>query len=321
MNCSYAIQLGWNQIHIIGAYIMKFKMLATCVAVALLAGCGDDSESTSTSVQAYDGAIKGIAGTYSCVDDSGAVIASGLIPNTDSTGYASVNDLTVLNTPEKCTFAFQATAGAIDVSNSKDMSKVALTIPKGLASTGTPPRATPFTTLVAKLIESDANKYPNGYTEDAARTVLSDLGLSSLENTGGVTIAEIMSDLDSAITKVKTNSPALAAKLVATTHIVSDVLTKTDLSVTQISNATQNLVTKITTTYPNYPTGGTGSVVVDVKDYDLSTVTESVLSDLSSLAEPQVDEAKPFTEGDTSGNNPTGTGTGTGTDGSGTSGD
>ncbi len=290
-------------------------MLATCVAVALLAGCGDDSESTSTSVQAYDGAIKGIEGTYSCLDDDGAVIASGSIPKTDSTGYASINNLIVLNTPEKCTFSFKATSGAVDVSNSKDMSKVALTIPQGLAAAGTPPRATPFTTLVAKLIASDSNTYPDGvYTETAARTVLSQLGLSSLENAGGVTIAEIMSDLDSAITKVKANSPTLAAKLVATTHIVSDVLTKTDLTVTQISNATQNLVTKITTTYPNYPTGGTGSVVVDVKDYDLSTVIESVLSDVSSLAEPEVEEAKEYTGDDSSsGSDATGTGTGTGT--------
>ncbi len=57
---------------------MKYKLLATCVAAAVLVGCGDDSNDSST-IQAYDGAIQGMPGNFSCIDVSGATV-TGDIP-------------------------------------------------------------------------------------------------------------------------------------------------------------------------------------------------------------------------------------------------
>ncbi len=73
---------------------MKYKLLATCVAAAVLVGCGEDSNDSST-IQAYDGAIQGIEGNYSCTDDSGAIV-TGDIPKTGADGYASINNNIVL---------------------------------------------------------------------------------------------------------------------------------------------------------------------------------------------------------------------------------
>ncbi len=68
---------------------MKYKLLATCVAAAVLSGCGcsDDSD---TSFQAYDGAIWGISGSFSCENGQ-----NGSIPETGSTGYATIDNATV----------------------------------------------------------------------------------------------------------------------------------------------------------------------------------------------------------------------------------
>ncbi len=282
---------------------MKYKLLATCVAVAVLSGCGSDKDS-DTSIQAYDGAIQGIAGTFECENGQ-----TGSIPATDSTGYATIDNATVQLYPETCTFTFNATAGAVDVSNGKDMSDLSLSIPQGLAQAGVSPKATPFTTLITKALDGAE------YNESSATTVITSLGLGDLLNSDGVTVSEIMTDLDSVITKLKSSSSANYSKLVATTHILSDVLAKTQdsssssasLTVTQIATAAQNLATKIVTTYTNYPLNSSGEeIVVNIKSdsnySDLSSVTEEVLDDseIASIAQPEEQEAEAVTDDSTS---------------------
>ncbi len=297
---------------------MKYKLLATCVAAAVLVGCGEDSNDSST-IQAYDGAIQGIEGNYSCTDDSGAIV-TGDIPKTGADGYASINNNIVRFSPENCTFTFIKTAGAVDVSNGKDMSDLSLSIPKGLAKAGSAPKATPFTTLVAKALGGAE------YTDAAATTVLTDLGFGDFLNNGLATPSELMTDLESVIDKLKTSSPENYSKLVATTHILSDVLVKSEtltLSVKQIATASQNIVTKTIKKHANYPTSSTGGVIVinikeDSNYDDLSSVASKVLNDseIASLPEPKEQESKPVTGGDntnTGGTGGTG-GTGTGSD-------
>ena len=103
---------------------MKYKILALSVVGAILGGCGSDNnnsvppEQAYRNIMAFDPAVMGMKGTYSC--DNGA---TGSLEETNYHGVSEVTDLTVLNYPETCTFAYNATAGAVDVSNGKDMSK------------------------------------------------------------------------------------------------------------------------------------------------------------------------------------------------------
>jgi len=296
--------------------MVKYKLLTTCVTMALLAGCNSSDTDTSSSIQAYDGAIEGIAGTYTCEDGQ-----TGDIPATDYTGYATIENLTVLTAPQTCSFTFEATDGAVDVSNGKDMSDLSLSIPTGFASAGTSPKATPFTTLVTKFLDGA------DYTVASATTVLTALGLDDILNSG-VTVAEIMTDLDSVIADLKTSDSESYSKLMATTAILSDVLVKsqttlTSLTVTQIATAAQNLATKIVTVYPNYPLDNSGNeIVVNIKSdsnySSLASVISKVLSstEIANLASPTTQESEPV-EDDSDDSATGGTGaTGTGTTGS-----
>ncbi len=313
---------------------MKIKLLATCVAVAVLSGCGSDKDS-DTSIQAYDGAIQGIAGSFECENGQ-----KGSIPETNSTGYATIDNTTVELYPETCTFTFDQTdADTVDVSNGKKMLGLSLSIPKGLAQAGSTPRATPFTTLVAKFIESSNGAYES-YSEDAASEVLTSLGLSDLFNSGGTTIAEIMANPEAAIATVKQNNPTLVAKLIATTHVVSDVLIQAqdsskNLDVTKMVQAAKNLAAITIAAYPSYD--GTSGDVINYQDYTLSTVTEGDLTEdaintavddvkdnYSQPSNPVADtdsdadtDTDTDNDTDTDGSGGTG-GTGTGSDGSGT---
>lgn len=280
---------------------MKYKLLTTCVAVALLAGCGSSSDDATTGVQAYDGAIRGISGSYTCEDGT-----SGSIPATGADGFAYVSGATAVDNPQTCSFTFVPTVGAVDMSNGKDMSTVSLSIPRGLAQ-GSSVQATPFTTLVARKMEETG---ATTYDESTAIEVLNDLGLGELTNQG-INISQIMTDLDSVIAQVKQSNPALGAQLVATTHILSDVLTTDVTDTTQIANASQNLAKKTVAANPDYPTSQAGGeVVVDVKEYDMSTVTDEVLDDaaIEALEDVPEQEAEPVDETPTGGGATGGTG-------------
>ncbi|MBE4609626.1 hypothetical protein [Vibrio navarrensis] len=247
---------------------MKTKLLTACVAAALLAGCGSDGKDPQQQVQAFDGAIRGIAGTYSCTADG--VTETGTLPKTAYSGFSTVTtaiDSLLFSNPSSCTFTFNPTAGAVDVSNGKSMADVSLSIPRGFATSGSKIAATPFTSLVAQTL--------NGadYTEAAATQVLQDLGLGPVLN-AGVTAAELMTDLEGAISKLKNsadeNTKKLAGQLTATTHVLTDVLVKKGtLTSTETAVMAKNLAATVTSSNPFYPaagaTGTGGNIVVDVK--------------------------------------------------------
>ncbi|EMQ2878745.1 hypothetical protein V9N52_004076 [Vibrio navarrensis] len=305
---------------------MKTK-LSTFVVATLLAGCGSDGNDPQQQVQAFDGAIQGIAGTYSCIE--GSQTESGTLPKTGYDGFSTVTtslDSLLFTNPSRCIFTFNPTPGAVDVSNGKSMAEVSLSIPRGLAGSGTKIAATPLSTLVAQTLDGAE------YTEASAVQVLTLLGLGDVLNSGLVTATEIMTNLDGAMATLKNSADddtkRLAGKLTATTHVLTDVLVKKgSLTATQTALLAKNLTLTETANNPYYPASGatgTGSdVVVDVK-----TAIEHILQNsgtLSTMTNPltTIDDIPEEVKTDVAaGENPSepvdpnpGTGTGTGTGG------
>lgn len=308
---------------------MKTKLLTACVAAALLAGCGSDGKDPQQQVQAFDGAIQGIAGTYTCTADG--VTETGTLPKTAYSGFSTVTtaiDSLLFSNPSSCTFTFNPTEGAVDVSNSKSMADVSLSIPRGLATSGSKIAATPFTSLVAQALDGAE------YTEAAATQVLKDLGLDGITNNTGITVAELMTDLEGAISKLKNsadeNTKKLAGQLTATTHVLTDVLVKKGtLTSTETAVMAKNLAATVTSSNPFYPaagaTGTGGNIVVDVKatvdaviadpaKKDTMTNPATTIDDIPADVKTEVGNseapAKPVDP-----NPGTGTGTGTGSGG------
>ncbi|MBG0761623.1 hypothetical protein BOO22_19645 [Vibrio cidicii] len=308
---------------------MKTKLLTACVAAALLAGCGTDGKDPQQQVQAFDGAIQGIEGTYSCTADG--VTETGALPKTAYSGFSTVTttvDSLLFTNPSSCTFTFNPTAGAVDVSNGKSMADVTLTKPRGLASSGSKIVATPFTTLVAQALDGA------DYTEAAATQVLKDLGLDGITNNTGVSVTELMTDLEGAIAKLQNsadeNTKKLAGQLTATTHVLTDVLVKKGtLTSTETAVLAKNLAATVTSSNPFYPaagaTGTGGNIVVDVKatvdaviadpaKKDTMTNPATTIDDIPADVKTEVGNsetpAKPVDP-----NPGTGTGTGTGSGG------
>ncbi|WP_196387426.1 hypothetical protein [Vibrio cidicii] len=248
---------------------MKTKLLTACVAAALLAGCGSDGKDPQQQVQAFDGAIKGIQGTYTCT--SGDTTESGVLPKTGFDGFSTVTasaDSLLISAPESCVFTFTPTPGAVDVSNGKAMDQVALSIPRGLAGQGTKIAATPFTTLVSEAL-GDAE-----YTEASATTVLQNLGLGPILNSG-VSVNDILTNLDGVISQLQGSddeeTKKLAGTLTATTHILTDVLVKKGtMDSTRIAEVAKGLADSVTASNPFYPASGAdgqgSQIVVDAKE-------------------------------------------------------
>lgn len=243
---------------------MKTKLLTACVAAALLAGCGSDGKDPQQRVQAFDGAIQGIAGTYTCTADGAT--ETGALPKTAYSGFSTVTttvDSLLFSNPGSCTFTFNPTSGAVDVSNGKSMAEVSLTVPKGLAGNGSKIVATPFSTLVAqKLAEAGADEY----NESTAIEVLTGLGLGEvLQN---VSPTDILTNLDQVVENLKKDQPELAATLTATTHILTDVLVKKgDMDTARIADVAKGLTSSVIKKNPNYPTSADGKlIVVDAKE-------------------------------------------------------
>lgn len=285
---------------------MKYKLLATCVAAAVLAGCnGSDGETPTTTVRAYDGNVSGIEGTYSCETESG------VIPKTGTNGTATIASATFKNETNTCSVEFKATPGAKDESNNKDMSTLTLSIPKGLIEAGGSPIATPFTTLVDKALDGAE------YNVSTATEVLTKLGLyDDLVGTSGFSLAQVMTDLPAVVESVSNGTnTALKAKVFATTNVLAAVLAKNTVTdVTKIATATLNVAKKTVADNPNYPASTEGTASIDLDNYDLSNLTDNEL-DVSAIPEVPVTV---IPDEDTDTNTTTGGTGGTGSEGSGT---
>ncbi|WP_417880483.1 hypothetical protein [Vibrio sp.] len=232
----------------------KSKVLALCVATALLYGCGSDSNSTMD-VQAYDGPVRGMIPSYSC--DNGS---NGTSDATNDKGIATIEG-SFADNPESCTISFKGGSDAIDMENGRDMSGVQYSAPKGLFTKDGKVTVSPLTTLIDKQLNGAE------YNESTATEVLADLGLDEIPN-NGVSIQELLSDTESAVTKLKGDNPTLFSKLAATKMILSDVVqSQPDLEPEKLAAVTKKLSDSLVSSMPNFPLDNSGKeVVVNLKD-------------------------------------------------------
>ncbi|WP_434566507.1 serine/threonine protein kinase [Vibrio chagasii] len=257
---------------------MKYKILALSVVGAILGGCGSDNnnsvppEQAYRNIMAFDPAVMGMKGTYSC--DNGA---TGSLEETNYYGVSEVTDITVLNYPETCTFTYNATPGAKDVSNGKDMSQVSYKFPKGLANYDDLVTSSPISTLIEKELGGQR------YDESIGEQILNDLGLGDLINNGRATsVADFLRRTQEIIEDLPADEASLVS---ATAAVISDVLVVSpDASATEISKASVAITEEVIKTYPDYPTApGGDDIYLDLtKDPDfIKGVVEEPTKDVT----------------------------------------
>lgn len=271
---------------------VKYKILATLVAGALLSACNNTSTNDSYAVQAYDPAVQGMQASYKCNDNNYA--NSGL---TDFDGNAQIANDTVVSTPELCAFKFVGLEGAIDNSNGKDMEGVTYLIPKGLAQAGQTLTASPLSTALANQLGDEAYD-----AEDTAvlTQLLMDLGLDSLLN-DGVDASDIFLKTESVVSSLSATNKA---QLLATTTVLSDVIKNNPTATpAQVVTTTKKVAAAVVAANPTYPVSATGTpLVVTVAAGVIDTESEDAPVAEITDGEAQVDPDAA-----------TGTGTGTGT--------
>ncbi len=286
---------------------MKYKILALSIVGAILGGCGSDNDnsvSATYEIMAFDPAVMGMKGTYNC--DNGV---TGQLPATSFEGISKVSEPTVVNSPETCAFAYNATAGAVDVSNGKDMSKVSYTFPKGLATLGTLATASPISTLIEKELDGQP------YNEATGVEVLTALGLGDLLNNGSInSAADLLLNTEEVIADLPAEE---ASQVSATTAVLSDVLVVSpDADVDVVSATTVAITEEVIADNPNYPESPTGETIY----YDLTetpALIEDVVDAVEKGEEPVVGIPGPKPAKPTDPTDPTGGTGGTGGGGNG----
>ncbi|WP_305818577.1 hypothetical protein [Photobacterium leiognathi] len=294
---------------------MKIKLLSTVIAGVILAGCGSDNNNSVTTpevktytLQAFDGAIKGIEGTFSCTNGE-----TGKIAKTDGYGNSIVSNNTLATEPETCTVKFNPTSGAIDMSNNKDMSNVSYSIPKGLMVAGQA-AATPISSLIAKYMEDNQITECDESTASEVFTLL-DIDTSSFD------INEFLLTPKSALDKLATANPAVHKDLLAKTFVLSDVLTSQDgkeSSIEDMATVTKRTSEALITAHPNFPKSANNGMPINesfVDDFNESfEVIADPKQDLPDSLKDKVADPSTGTEIDPETGKPTG-GTGGGTGG------
>lgn len=231
---------------------LKYKILATLVAGALLSACNSSRSNDSYSVQAYDPAVQGMEASYKCNDDN-SYTTSGI---TDFDGNASISNAVVVASPELCAFKFVGLEGAIDNSNGKDMEGVTYLIPKGLAQAGETLTASPLSTALANQLGDTVYD-----SEDSSTIIqlLTDLGLDGLL-TDGVDASAIFLKTESVVNSLSTENKA---QLLATTAVLSDVI-KNNPSATpaQVITTTKKVAETVVANNPSYPLNSSDTPLV-----------------------------------------------------------
>ncbi|KJG39036.1 hypothetical protein UA32_07230 [Photobacterium angustum] len=258
---------------------MKIKLLSTIIASLVIAGCGSDNDNSVTTpktktytLQAFDGAIKGIEGTFNCANGE-----TGKITKTNGYGKSDVSNNTLTTEPETCTVEFTQTSGAIDMSNSKDMSNVSYSIPKGLMAAGKPAAATPISSLIAKYMKD--NQIAE-FDNSTASEVFSLLEI----DTNNLNIIEFLQSPKAALEKLATAAPDTHKDLLAKTFVLSDVLTSQKGKTSTIKDmaiATKKITEALISAHPNFPKSSSNGQLIN----------DSFVSDLESsfeiIADPE----------------------------------
>lgn len=249
----------------------KSKVLALCIASALLYGCGsdnDDSSSSTMNVQAYDGPVRGMTASYSCEDGS-----TGTSDATNDEGVAALSG-TFAENPESCSITFTGNSKAVDMENGRDMAGNKYSAPKGLFTRNGKATVSPITTLIDKQLNGAE------YNESTATEVLAALGLDEILN-NGITLQDFLYDTEGSVEKLKGSNTELYSQLSATKMVLSDMLyAQPDLDPNDIAAATKNISDSIVDEYPGFPMVGGEEVVVDLKD-ELATDSNLVNNAIS----------------------------------------
>ncbi|WP_028865032.1 hypothetical protein [Psychromonas aquimarina] len=260
---------------------MKYKILSTLIASALLGGCFGSGGEAVHNTQAFDPAVANMDVSYSCTDGT-----TGTAGVTDGYGKANISASTVVTAPETCSLLFVARTNSVDMSNGKSMTGVSYTVPKGMSVAGSLTTGTPLSTLIAKSLGDDP------YTEAAATQVLTDLGLESLLN-DGVSLSDLLLNTEATAASLPAASKS---KLLATTAVLSDTILNADTSATaaELSAAAEAISATVLTTYPLYPSStadGTGAAIF--LEIPKSTVDASVADPTVTVTLPDPETAVP----------------------------
>ncbi|MEZ9710767.1 hypothetical protein AB4254_18990 [Vibrio breoganii] len=229
---------------------MKYKVIALAVSGALLAACGSDNDNYVTpanvTVQAYDGGVRDIEAFYDCGD------GDMLMGTTGGGGFLEIglgNFPEFTENPGQCVVSFGPTQGAIDETNSKDMSNVQYIVPLELYEANTVIAATPYTTLINKRIEELEAAGEDVIIDD----IIDDVFEDSLPDGADLTDAQkrqLLSDPDAALASM---SDDVAAKVQASTIVLSDALVaQPDRTTDELTNVTKTVATSLAAD-PNFP--------------------------------------------------------------------
>ncbi|ANO34181.1 hypothetical protein A6E01_13285 [Vibrio breoganii] len=269
---------------------MKYKVIALAVSGALLAACGSDNDNYVTpanvTVQAYDGGVRGIEAFYDCGD------GDMLMGTTGGGGFLEIglgNFPEFTENPDQCVVSFGPTQGAIDETNSKDMSDVQYIVPLELYEANTVIAATPYTTLINKRIEELEAAGEDVIIDD----IIDDVFEDSLPDGADLTDAQkrqLLSDPDAALASM---SDDVAAKVQASTIVLSDALVaQPDKSTDELTNVTKTIATSLAED-PNFPVNqDTGApTYIDVsEDLKDDTAFEDVVARDPDPEEPLPDD-------------------------------
>ncbi|MFI3244880.1 MAG: hypothetical protein R3Y10_00125 [Ferrimonas sp.] len=260
---------------------MTIKQTVIAAAVGtLLVGCSNSetvSPAATLDLQAFDGAVWGMAGSFDCGG------RTGVIPATDYDGYSQLNDAIVLEDISACSFTFGPSDNAIDSSNGKDMSDVVYRVPAGMATNEADKvTASPFTTLISAYAELPEN---GGYSASLASEVLTELLPENFLSDSGLTVTALLTDLEGAIASASAN---YQSELLATTVVLSDALSANPAATPeQLSSATSAITATLLNAYPTYPDVNDQYVMIDVSS--LSTTVINAPS--SAITLPQLMDA------------------------------
>ena len=249
----------------------KSKILSLCIASALLYGCGSDSDDSGSNtsameVQAYDGPVRNMIPNAIC--DDGTTVKG------DATDDNGLTALTGYD-PENCTLTFTGNNDAVDMENGRDMSGVIYSAPKGLFSRDGSATISPLTTLIDRQLDGAA------YDDSTASDILLSLGLDEIAN-NGISIKDLLSETESSVAKLKSNSSTLFSKLAATKMILSDAVSALpDAEPSKIAAVTKKLSEVLVKNNPDFPNDPSGKEkVVNLKEtLKNSDFVEKVQSD------------------------------------------
>jgi hypothetical protein len=253
--------------------IMKRNMLAALIAVTFVVACSDGSGLPSKSIQVFDGPVQFADVVANC---GGEDLDLG---RTDFNGRVSSTNLTIIYTPDLCTFTAKGNPESIDTSNNKPMRKISYVIPKGLLKAGDSITLGPLTTLIAKQIEANtANNITGISVSDVATEVVTAL-YPGLINATDVNALDMARDMEGTITKLKAAYPNSVPLVIATNNVTSDVLVYSQTTVVGLADiikTSTKVAEQVISVNDDYPIVSTDSTKIKVASFDVEDAVLAV---------------------------------------------